>query len=1021
MEKFSDSIVPDPLPAYLAHQITIDQVKIRTWIVISLAILSLSANAQHGSVSLAGQWQVRLGTDSASNPIRLPGTLDEAGYGTPTAGSDYGILTRRHKYTGPAWYTREIEVPREWAGQEVELFLERVLWTSEVWIDGRRAGTQDGLGTPHLHNLGTLAPGAHHLAVRIDNSMAHNIGDKGHSYGEYTQTIWNGAVGRIELRPARRLKEVKLWPDAASGRVRVTFSGDSTAGLRYRLTDADGRSVPFRIEAEGPGEATLRLLEPVRTWDEFSPALYTLEIVSGRGKAKQVESLTFGFRTLESARSKILVNGRPAFLRGNLDCVHFPLTGYPSCDEADWERIFGIYKAHGLNHVRFHSWCPPEAAFAAADKLGIYIQAEVLWIDWWMSVVNPDRPEMTTLGLPKGLGYNPSADAFVPAELRRMADAYGNHPSFTMLCIGNELGNSDFGVMQGWIDSLKAADPRRLYAVSTARQVTSADQYMATHHYPGAGNTYGLSGPGTAFDWEGTYSQTAVPTIAHELGQYPVYPLWSEIGKYTGVLEARNLEGFRGQARKNGIEGLDSAFHRASGALQTLLYKANIEALLRTPSCAGYQLLSMTDYAGQGEALVGWLDSFWDSKGIVGPETFRQYGGAVVPLARFGKYVWRSGETFTAEIETANYGPESLPGGVMWTLAAPGDTLGRGVLRGTEAEAGKLNDCGQISVPLAGVAGAGKYTLTAAIEGTPYRNQWDIWVYPPSDPPQTDVLVSEALDAAVIGRLAAGGKVLLLAHRLGNDSTAVPLAFTPLFWSNSFFPGQATKTLGLWIDREHGALAAFPTEDHTDWQWQPLCQGKGFVVNDHRELQPVVQPISDFHINDKLASVFECRVGTGRLLVCGHDLTGGSPAAEQLKYSLLRYMDSPDFEPQQEIAIERLRDLLGISGAPASVPGIAYTVTCDGKRSEAAGPWTGRMIEVVLATPNGILGDLRAAFAGDAPAGTLEVEGRKSTLEKAEASLFVMREDTNDGQVTFRAVAKPGTTLTLQSIELVPR
>ena len=149
-------------------------------------------------------------------------------------------------------------------------------------------------------------------------------------------------------------------------------------------------------------------------------------------------------------------------MRGNLDCLHFPLTGYPSCDIQEWERIFRIYKSYGLNHVRFHSWCPPEAAFTAADRIGIYIQAEVLWIDWWMSVVRKERPEMTTRGLPKGLGHNPSADKFVPEELQRMIEAYGNHPSFTMLCIGNELGNSNFDIMQQWIKSLQEKDPRRL-------------------------------------------------------------------------------------------------------------------------------------------------------------------------------------------------------------------------------------------------------------------------------------------------------------------------------------------------------------------------------------------------------------------------------------------------------------------------------------------------------------------------------------------------------------------------------
>lgn len=1010
----------------------------RTLFLFSLFITFLCApaavQAHSGPVSLAGEWLVQLDPDSSGesrgyfnrlggNPVQLPGTLDEAGYGTATQGSDYGILTRKHKYTGPAWYTRQIEIPQTWADQEIELYLERVMWLSEVWIDGRKTDIQEGLGTPHLHKLGRLTPGAHLLTVRVNNDMIYNIGDKGHSYGEYTQIIWNGMIGRIELRPARRLQNLKLWPDAATNSLRVTFEASDGAAdkLQYRITDDSGRNVPVRIENAGPGEATLRISGPVRTWDEFTPVLYHLEITAGKGRNKQTEQLTFGFRTLESAKSKIVVNGRPAFLRGNLDCLHFPLTGYPSCEEADWERIFKIYKAHGLNHVRFHSWCPPEAAFAAADKLGIYIQAEVLWIDWWMSIINPDRPEMTTRGLPKGLGHNPSADAFVPAELERMLDAYGNHPSFTMLCIGNELGNSDFGVMQRWIDSLKKEDSRRLYAVSTARQITPADQYMATHHYPGAGNTYGLSGTGSGFDWEATYSKTAIPTLAHELGQYPVYPLWSEIDKYTGVLKARNLEGFRTEADKNRIGHMDSVFHQASGALQTLLYKANIEVLLRTPSCAGYQLLSMTDYSGQGEALVGWLDSFWDSKGIVAPETFRQYGGAVAPLARFDKYIWQSGETFTAGIEVANYGPKELSGPLEWTLAAPGDTLGRGALRDVKIESGTLGRCGRIEVPLAKVAQAGKYTLSATIAGTPYRNQWDIWVYPACDPLQaTGVMVADTLDEVVMKRLSDGGRVLLLAHKLGNDSTSTPLAFTPLFWSNSFFPGQSIKTLGLYIDKGHQALREFPTDSHTDWQWQPLCKGRAFVVNDYPQLSPIVQPISDFHINDRLTSLFECRVGSGSLMVCGHDLRDGSPATQQLKYSLLRYMEGPDFKPQVQLTAAQAGDLLGISSAGASQPTVTYTVTCDGKRQEA-GPWTGKSIEVTLNTPNGILGDLQVVFAGDSPSGTLEVEGRQSRLSSGKASLFVMREDTNDGRVTFRAKAKPGTTLTLSSIELVPR
>lgn len=1002
----------------------------KAWIITLLLLGSLAAAGQ--SLSLSGTWFVQLDPDEQGieqhsvntfqgTPITLPGTLDEAGIGTPTVGNRYGILSRRHEYIGPAWYCRTIEVPKAWAEHPVELYLERVMWASEVWVDGVRKGRQDGLGTPHIHPLGRLTPGKHLLAIRIDNRMQYNIGDKGHCYGEYTQIIWNGVVGRIELRPAKPWGVLHLTPDAESRT--VTIRHDSMPPhqrLTYRITDPRGGSAAFRVEPQNARRTLLRLKDSILRWDEFSPSLYTLEIASGHGKKELREEVTFGFRTVRSVGSKIVINNRPTLLRGNLDCVHFPLSGYPSCSQQEWERIFTIYKQHGLNHVRFHSWCPPEAAFAAADKLGIYIQAEVLWIDWWMAGVNPERPEMTTLGLPKGLGENPSAEAYVPAELLRMTQSYGNHPSFLMVCIGNELGNSDFGLMQRWTDSLRVLYPERLYAVSTARTVTPTDQYMVTHHYPGAGNTYGLRTAGTDFDWESTYAKTAVPTLAHELGQYPVYPLWSEIDKYTGVLEARNLAELRELARQNGLTALDTAFHQASGALQTLLYKANIEALLRTPSCAGYQLLSMTDYSGQGEALVGWLDSFWDSKGIVEADTFRQYGGAVVPLARFDRYVWESTDTLTLKVEVANYGSSALHSPIHWTLAAPDDTLGEGTLAPITLPQGGLTHCGTLTLPLHPVTRAAQYTLTLELPDTPYRNQWNLWIYPPLQPLRHSILITDTLDAQTLDTLRNGASVLLLAHRAGSRETTTPLAFTPLFWSNSFFPGQTTKTLGLLIDPAHPALQAFPTASHSDWQWEPLCDGRAFNLNHIPGLRPIVQPISDFHINDPLASLFECRVGQGKVMVCGHNIGNNpSPSAKQLLYSFLRYMSGPDFAPADTLPPDQLLGLLAAQPATPKRQPCTYTLLCDGTETETT-PYSGEHIEVKITTPNGILGDLQVTFSDDAQ-GEMAVEGRTYPIQTGDNTLFVMREDTNDGSVTFRATAKPGTRLTLTRCELIPR
>lgn len=1048
---------------------------------------------QPNITSLAGEWRFATDPQNAGekdawftkvpeHTITLPGTTDEARYGEKTTGSDYGILTRAYKYIGPAWYQREIVIPEMSAGKDFELFIDRVMWESKVWIDGRYCGSQDGLGVPHIHRLGKLGAGKHLLTMRINNDMIHTIGDKGHAYSEYTQSIWNGAVGRIELRELGRLgiENLKIGSGVDARKLKITFdlrneTKRKSLTFNIKLTDpADGSVVATHTEKRKVADVTgsvgftLDLPENIKAWDEFQPNLYRLMVETSDGKSVDVKTVETGFRNVSTSKSKILINNRPVFLRGNLDCVHFPITGYPSCNVADWERIFGIYKAHGLNHVRFHSWCPPEAAFVAADRLGIYLQVEILWIDWWMTSAPADRPDMLTKGLPEGLGKNPSADAYVQAEMRRIIDAYGNHPSFLMFCIGNELGNSDFEVMQQWISAMRQSDNRRLYSVSTARKITDADQYMVTHNIPGVGGTYGVRGYTTDYDLEQNYSKAGIPIIAHEVGQYPVYPLWSEIDKYTGVLKARNLELCRESARKNHLEAMDVKFQQASGALQNILYKAHIENLLRTPSCAGFQLLSMTDYQGQGEALVGWLDCFWDSKGTLKPEDFRQYCNAVVPLARFKKFVWETHESFEAHVQVANYGNYSMNSRIRWKLTSSGGkVLEQGTFDHPEITSGKLNDIGKISLNLNTIKDAGRYTFSIELENTGYRNSWNIWIYPPVVPINSNVVVAGELSADVLKKLKNGANVLLIAHKAGTSATSRPLHFTPLFWSTVFFPGQANSTLGLYLDNQHPAFRHFPTDNYSDYQWQTISEGRSFVLNDFPEIQPIAQPISDFHINDRLGSVFECKVGNGKLLVCGYHIANDTnPVARQLKYSLLNYMHSTAFSPLHEIpdtAAARLFYHIPpvVSQAPAGFADAflyvqcgalmtgngskpwqhqldqvftkssesAYQVTCtDVWKDEKGTAWTGNEITVRIKTPRGVIGNLYVKFVDTNQQhrrGTVWFEGREMKLGSHEeeagkwVKIFVMREDTNDGEIVLKTKATQGGNLMISEIGFV--
>lgn len=920
-------------------------------------------------VSLRGEWTFRLDPNNVGEQeawqqqelpdrIRLPGTTDEAGYGEKTEGvqGPYpggGYLSRVHKYIGPAWYQREIDIPPSWENQEIELLLERVLWESRVWVAGKPCGSQDSLGTPHVHRLGRLASGKHRLTIRVNNAMIHPIGDKGHCYTEETQTIWNGLVGRIELRPHDPvwIKQMRVFPrNDGFVRVETTLGNESfdpvTGAMSLRVVEqATGKvvatgSAKFSIArglrpdhshifyTEYPVEVAVRLPEDPKLWDEFSPSLYRVEMelrTDGKPYTDR-RTATFGFREIARDGRRLLVNDRPTFIRGNLDCVHFPLTGYPPCDVEAWRRIFRIYKQFGLNQVRFHSWCPPEAAFQAADELGMYIQAEMVWMDMYMASPN-SRKDQDTPGYPKGAGRNDrTIDQYVLAEMRQILEAYGNHPSFTFFVIGNELGSGDFEAMGQWIQKEKQRDPRRLYAASTARAITAWDDFSDTHQIPSVGAVVNRLGvPHTDWDYEDSYRRAPMPIIAHEAGQMPVYPCWDEIDKYTGVLRARNLEGFRQQARRNGIKAQSRELQQASGASNRIIYKGEMEAQLRSPSCSGISWLSMQDYSGQGEALVGWLDSFYDSKGILAPAQFRRYCNTTVPLARFKGYVWSAGETFQAMAQVAHWGPQPLLKVVAaWRLRdAQDNTIANGEFAPTDLPVGTLTVLGSIEAHLNPIGPAGRLNLEIILRGTEFANDWNLWVFPAQTATApTDVVVCDRLDAAIAG-LSQGQRVLLLAHRLGANTNTRHAAWLPLLWSATCCAGQNHETLGALVQNRHPALDGFPTDAHLDWQWYDICAGaRGFVLDDLPEdYRPIVQPVGDFHFNHKLGSIFEFRTKEGgRLLVCGYNLAdnlANRPAAYQLRQSLMEYARGPAFEPRQEVTSEYLAKLLSDATAAA--------------------------------------------------------------------------------------------------------
>lgn len=1040
-------------------------------------VTAIAAKAQQ-KITLAGQWAVQLDADSAyykkntppqifKNTILLPGSTDEAKLGEKTSGSDYGILTRAYKHIGPAWYQRTIDIPANWAGKNVSLFLERVLWQSKIFIDGKEISTLSPLYVPHHHQLGKLPAGRHILTICINNDLIHNIGDKGHGYTEYTQSIWNGITGRIELlvNEGLSINQIKTYPDAIKQQLKIeAFINSEAAGnviLSATLKDLQSGKIISNVSKKNSVKIgnnkidfLINNLKHIKTWNEFTPNLYEVQFTARHGSTYFEWKEKVGFRNLTTTKNKILLNDKAVLIRGNLDCVHFPLTGYPSCKTEDWEKIFKKYKEFGLNTVRFHSWTPPRAAFEAADKLGIYIQTEIIWLDWWMAAEQKHRPEMNTKNYPQGLGHNPGADAFVQAEMQRVIDEYGNHPSFMFFCIGNELGNSNFDVMQTWVQNLKMQDPRRFYAVSTARKIMPVDDYMVTHNIPGVGKTYGYSLNSTDADLEKQYAQSKIPIIAHEVGQVPVYPLWKEIDTYKGVLKARNLQQFKATAIKNGIADQDKSFHQSSGSFQQLLYKNLIENVLLAPSSAGFQLLSMQDYQGQGEALVGWLDAQWQDKNTTAANVFRGYSNAVVPLIRTSNFTYTHSDTFRVGIEVSNYYHANIHKQLLWEIRnASGKPLQKGIAQVNNFPQGKLIKADSLNIALGSFPKtAAQYTFHVYFADKSYSNSWQFYVFPDTGNIAIDtgsVLVSREWNKAVDDALAKGKKVLLVANELGTKATSAGVKFLPLFWSASFFPGQDNETLGSLINVESKAFEKFPTQNFTNWQWYKITKGaKYFKLSSFpKSYKPLVQPVSDFHFNEKLGSIFEAKVGNGKLMVCGYDILQLRNAyARQLYYSLIEYIKSSYFNPQSSLPATSLQRILAKekmpddlsqlpaqfknallfihSGINAKGPkpwaqiddevvinkGFTYTLT-EGRTSKAgaAQSWSGKKINMDLKTPAGIKGHIHVYITNlynKKLEGTISIEGRNTIVTDVPAEgkwikVFLMREDTNDGKINI--------------------
>ena len=909
-------------------------------------------------ISLEGNWGLQLDTagtgiapdwltKSCTDSLFLPGTTDMGKKGTYNTDMTLTTsLSREYVFEGKALYTKQVDIPEEWDGTSVRLVMERTKPTT-IWIDGKEVGANNDISTAQQYDLSSyLFPGTHTVAILVDNgkqAVPEKVYGSSHAYSASTQTNWNGIIGDFYLEsvPLCGIDDIQLYPDVAKKVVtaRVTLRNpDKGVGkgiLSFYAeawnTDKQHKTPVQTVEVDWTKpeqELELALGDKALLWSEFTPALYRLSVSLKTDQSVDTEQATFGLRDFKTKGRQFTMNGKTTFLRGKHDACVFPLIAHTAMDVETWRHYFQVAKQYGINHYRFHSWCPPEACFEAADIEGIYLQPELpIWGN-----IDIDDTELCDYLLKEG---------------RNLHRAYSNHASFVMFGLGNEMSGEEGLAML--IQTFKKEDNRHIYSsgsnnylgfkgkqadedyFTTCRVGREDDKQFNTHArasfsfadaYDGGylNHTY----PNSEMDFSSANVLCDVPIISHETGQFQVYPNYEEIKKYTGVLKPRNFEIFKKRLEEAGMIDQAYDFMMASGKWSALLYRADIEMNLRTPEWGGFQLLDLQDYPGQGSAYVGILDAFMESKGLIAPEEWRHFCSEVVPLFCTEKFCWTNDEALTGEVEIANYSESDLNSKQLsWTLTdSKQQVLDKGVLP-LQVKQGELAKVGTLKPAIASVRKAEKVTLALSIDGTPYRNDYSLWIYPAADKevaPSEDICVTDDLDAH-LKYLTEGGKVLWFPSKDKHKDQTVGGLFQTDYWNYRMFrticenldrpvsPG----TLGILTDPGHPALADFPTEFHTNWQWFPIIKQSYPMILDRLsdDYRPIVQVIDNVERNHKLGLLFEFKVGNGKLLVCMSDLKAvqDKPEARQFYRSILEYMESSAFAPSYSLSAKDLQDL----------------------------------------------------------------------------------------------------------------
>lgn len=928
-------------------------------------------------IDLSGNWQVTLGTDASSYSVKIPGTLDENRIGLPDSNinawkpsevseevnqqnellKQSAVIktrfTRAYTYEGKAMFTKSVLIDGQQQYQRVFLDVERsrklLLKVDKKAIDSKGSGT---ISTPYVFEL------THCLQeTNIDQDVSIHEGDKiceetleveltcDNAYAQWpreaivyasaatdeTQTNWNGLLGYVRLRLEQDvfISAVRVYPIHGALDIQVDIDANKKySGDLYLSSSALESTIVKYISLE-PGVHTINIIgasirKDAKLWDEFEGNLHELSVSA---KGLDSKAVTFGIRAFGyNEKGLFTINGRPIFLRSETNCCVFPETGHMPMSVSEWSDILAVYQSYGVNCVRFHSHCPPEAAFSAADQMGILLQPELSQWD------------------PKTAFESQESYDYYGLEIEGILKAYANHPSFVMLTFGNELHANEAGHerMRRLLALAQSLDATRLFANGSNVHYgnlgvdVNSDFYTASNFYayPLRGTFSGMTGyinhiyPNTKTNYENTMNEIRKlfqrPVFSFEVGQFEVLPDFSEIEKFHGVTLPNNLAYIKDQVEKKGFMTNWNKMVEASGEIARIAYREEVEAVLRTKSMAGISLLGLQDFPGQGTALVGMINSHMEAKpyAFAEPEQFKKFFNEVVPLALLDKFTYTNAELLSAEIEVANYGKHRLIGDITYVLQDGEENIATGVFEKIDIPNGTVTAVGHIQVPLTMIRIAKELRLIITVNK--FSNAYPIWVYPEEEVPfyrdknkisnvllSPEIIISTTI-METVNALNDGKKVLYSPKADEADfPNSVKSQFTTDFWSVGTFPNQS-GCMGCWIKDEHPIFEKFPTKSHSDWQWWSMSGGRAIIVPE--TIEPIVTVMDSYAHLRRLGLLFECQAGNGKLIVSGMGLLENQqyPEVRALLNSLLCYMDSDRFNPESVMTMDELRMIIDL-------------------------------------------------------------------------------------------------------------